>query len=486
MNFRSCLLIVFIGACITLHAQESRVAFHVSHACDVLLFEPLDGGLNKDVLTKTLKVSPGKPTLYTVDMASSVTIFCRVPKLEQLFYLMLTPGDSVSVFINKEKVTYSGRNAAGLQFYNDTYTRALAGELKKMDGVISSYIEGKVETDRLVHVLRDSLQVDACLNRINGLEVSDEYRNLLTRETALFYDGDFADRMSFLTSKKSRTKFAKNYQLNDNEANWADSIKVKEKIDSLCSVHGVKPTDYCHRFEYDYILVYFKRFHSTENNEQLGSYARYLAAPKEMQPYLLGKAALATLKFDPGDARLPKLKAYLNRYFPESDYAKILNERIPDEVAETVLSDDIVFVEQEVNSLAQLCDVEGLKGQYIFVDLWATWCNPCRVEFGYNEQLHKVLDKYRKVAVAYLSIDSENQEKIWRKLVASYHLSGHHLRASDSLLKEIKEKIYGSPTIQIPRYLLIAPDGRLLHTDLPRPSRYIQLEEELDKYIIAQ
>lgn len=59
----------------------------------------------------------------------------------------------------------------------------------------------------------------------------------------------------------------------------------------------------------------------------------------------------------------------------------------------------------------QLTDANGavmnladLKGKKVFVNLWATWCPPCRVEMPSIEKLYKKVDK-EKVIFIMLSLD---------------------------------------------------------------------------------
>jgi thiol-disulfide isomerase/thioredoxin len=54
-------------------------------------------------------------------------------------------------------------------------------------------------------------------------------------------------------------------------------------------------------------------------------------------------------------------------------------------------------------------DMKDLKGKVIFLNLWATWCGPCRVEMPSIQNLYNSVDK-DKVAFVMLSLDQENQQ----------------------------------------------------------------------------
>ncbi len=51
-------------------------------------------------------------------------------------------------------------------------------------------------------------------------------------------------------------------------------------------------------------------------------------------------------------------------------------------------------------------DLQSLKGKKVFVNLWATWCPPCRAEIPSIEQLQSKVDK-QKVAFVMLSLDDD-------------------------------------------------------------------------------
>ncbi|MCD7939793.1 MAG: hypothetical protein LUH50_06765 [Bacteroides intestinalis] len=121
-----------------------------------------------------------------------------------------------------------------------------------------------------------------------------------------------------------------------------------------------------------------------------------------------------------------------------------------------------------------------MKGKFLYLDLWASWCMPCRGEFSYKEQVDTLLNTYKNIATVYVSIDKEKQEKAWLNCIKRYKLDGFHLRASPELQQDIQKLIYGTDTYDIPRYILISPTGKILHKNLSRPSNYPGLKKELD------
>lgn len=61
------------------------------------------------------------------------------------------------------------------------------------------------------------------------------------------------------------------------------------------------------------------------------------------------------------------------------------------------------------NTINQVIDISQFKGKKVFVNLWATWCPPCRAEIPSIEKLAAKSDK-NKIAFIMLSLD-DNFEK---------------------------------------------------------------------------
>jgi thiol-disulfide isomerase/thioredoxin len=62
----------------------------------------------------------------------------------------------------------------------------------------------------------------------------------------------------------------------------------------------------------------------------------------------------------------------------------------------------------------ELADLEGrkwtladLKGKVAFINLWATWCGPCRLELPYVQKLREQMKDKKDVLVLTLNIDDE-------------------------------------------------------------------------------
>ncbi|MBF4492232.1 TlpA family protein disulfide reductase [Flavobacterium sp. MR2016-29] len=119
--------------------------------------------------------------------------------------------------------------------------------------------------------------------------------------------------------------------------------------------------------------------------------------------------------------------------------------------------------------------LSDLKGKYVYIDLWATWCGPCRAEIPY---LQKIEEKYhgKNIEFVSVSIDALKDHDKWQKFVNDKQLGGIQL-FSDNEWKSAFVTSYN--VTGIPRFILIDPKGNVLEANASRPSSP-ELQVQLD------
>jgi peroxiredoxin len=75
-----------------------------------------------------------------------------------------------------------------------------------------------------------------------------------------------------------------------------------------------------------------------------------------------------------------------------------------------------------INSDTELKTLSDYRGQVILLNIWATWCDPCKKEMPSMEALHRDL-KDRGLAVVAVSVDDVNREATIRQFVKDYDLT---------------------------------------------------------------
>jgi thiol-disulfide isomerase/thioredoxin len=110
--------------------------------------------------------------------------------------------------------------------------------------------------------------------------------------------------------------------------------------------------------------------------------------------------------------------------------------------------------------------LEDLKGKYVYIDVWATWCQPCKQEIPALKELHQNMSDKDIVFVS-ISVDQLKDKETWKKMVVDEGLKGYQLFADNSFRSHfIREFAIES----IPRFILIDKEGKIVNADAPRPS----------------
>ena len=128
--------------------------------------------------------------------------------------------------------------------------------------------------------------------------------------------------------------------------------------------------------------------------------------------------------------------------------------------------------------------LSDFKGKYVYIDIWATWCGPCKVEIPY---LKKIESKYQDRNIEFVSISVDDDRRsgtmekahtAWKKMVAEKELTGVQLFTGSGWKADFVQEYKVSG---IPRFILIDPNGNIVDADAPRPSskKLIVLFEEL-------
>ena len=108
--------------------------------------------------------------------------------------------------------------------------------------------------------------------------------------------------------------------------------------------------------------------------------------------------------------------------------------------------------------------LDDFKGKVTYIDIWATWCLPCRGEIPALKELEK---KFHGKDVAFVSISIDQNKDEWKEFVKSEDLKGVQLFAENAFESQFIQD-YGIR--QIPTFIIIDKEGKIVNADAPRPS----------------
>lgn len=119
---------------------------------------------------------------------------------------------------------------------------------------------------------------------------------------------------------------------------------------------------------------------------------------------------------------------------------------------------DFTYPDKDGNEFS----LASFTGNLIYVDVWATWCGPCKAEIP---SLQKLEAEYHGKDITFLSISVDTDRDAWLKMLADKELGGTQLWADGWSEITKSYAIFG-----IPRFMLFSADGNVISTNAPRPS----------------
>ncbi|AJR02351.1 TlpA family protein disulfide reductase [Siansivirga zeaxanthinifaciens] len=123
------------------------------------------------------------------------------------------------------------------------------------------------------------------------------------------------------------------------------------------------------------------------------------------------------------------------------------------------------FVNYE-NNAGGTTSLDDLKGKYVYIDVWATWCGPCKAEIPF---LKEVEEKYhdKNIAFVSISVDQAKDHDKWKKLIVEKELGGIQLMADNDFKSQFIKDYFIKG---IPKFILLDPSGNIIDSNAPRPS----------------
>ncbi|AUD00905.1 TlpA family protein disulfide reductase [Spirosoma pollinicola] len=123
---------------------------------------------------------------------------------------------------------------------------------------------------------------------------------------------------------------------------------------------------------------------------------------------------------------------------------------------------------------------DDFKGKVVYLDVWASWCGPCRAEFPFSKQLQERLTAKQKEKIVFLYLSIDETEEVWKRAFATLQLTGEQGWSKGGWRSRVVQ-YFG---IQgIPRYLLINKNGKVVDENAKRPSQTDAVLQDILKLV---
>lgn len=114
-----------------------------------------------------------------------------------------------------------------------------------------------------------------------------------------------------------------------------------------------------------------------------------------------------------------------------------------------------------INVDDEVITLKELRGKPVYIDVWATWCVPCKKEIPYL----KVLEEEYGTRIHFVSISIDKNKDAWKKMIQKGGMNGVQLHYNGD------ERFINDYMIKgIPRFILLDEEGRIVSANAVRPS----------------
>lgn len=123
---------------------------------------------------------------------------------------------------------------------------------------------------------------------------------------------------------------------------------------------------------------------------------------------------------------------------------------------------DFTFKDNEGKDVS----LTDLKGKFVYIDMWATWCGPCK---GEMPSLLKLEEEFagKDILFVSLSIDRNKDIELWKKTIKEMDLGGIQLHLGENWEWL---KIFMPASMSVPRFVLLDREGKIINANMSRPS----------------
>ena len=112
----------------------------------------------------------------------------------------------------------------------------------------------------------------------------------------------------------------------------------------------------------------------------------------------------------------------------------------------------------------KIVSLSDFQGKIVLLDIWATWCGPCREQLPYLKKLEEEMQGTDLVVIG-VSTDVRKDYDKWEKMVESGEVAGIQLFADGGRQLKADYKVNG-----IPRFIVFDRQGKVYEVNAPRPS----------------
>ncbi len=295
-----------------------------------------------------------------------------------------------------------------------------------------------------------------------------------------FYMLNFYDLQQVLVILRNNDKIT--VDVDGNNPNGAFTLKGSKEVEQLEKVLKVQQNFQAKSAELqaDFQKAAMKKDDKAKDNIQ----SRFFAMQKEQNeelkklitqggPTLASWYATNALNPEEEYAFLAPLAPQFEKAFPNSEYIKDFSAKVAqykNAVQVGQAAPDITLSSPEGKPVS----LSSLRGKYVLIDFWASWCGPCRQE---NPNVVKMYNKFKGKNFEIFGVSLDREKEKWTQAIAQDGLSWVHV--SDlKFWESAGAQSYGVRSI--PATFLLDPTGKVIAKNLRGQALEAKLAEILE------
>lgn len=388
--------------------------------------------------------------------------------------IVVEPGQNFNISINTENKSgsfkISGANEAGQYLYN-TFPNPELVQLEARKYLRNS---SQDSVKREINTLKVS-EITRLHELLQKKEISKSFFDLVSLDRDCYY----AEMITFV----QMYKFYRNTSRIDPNVHYELPPDIKKVWEDVYIQYPPAQKNLMRSrwwFEYAETYLIYKEYLSEdfklqniidlrekglENTNKIKEAKKYFSG-RELEYY---KAARI---FDECFERIEFEKEFIKIFdqfktdFPESEYIKYLEPMITPilefyRVAEKGFNENIKFIDnyEKISTLKE--SLKFFNGKKVYVDVWATWCAPCKAELKNEDKLINLL-KSKGIEIMFISIDEDKREKTWKDMIKYFNLQGYHIRANEKLSADLKVIQNSKGGLYVPWHILVDENGNIV------------------------
>ncbi|MDY0986199.1 TlpA disulfide reductase family protein [Flavobacterium sp. CFBP9031] len=368
----------------------------------------------------------------------------------QLIRLYLEPKLDINLAINKTNYVLSGKNVGqnalvqkANEIYNDFAPFARLGGNETYVEFYPFIDKGVAKAEEFSKSIKTK---DANFNKLLKLAVATDVEEL----TYTFFR---MPRTAF-PDKDDRPAVIKTWQT-DKKFTDPDLLKLQNGV-SLMS---------------NYFFYVTMNSGDAPKRLDLTEAITHITDPALKDVYLRDAVANSRMKIEEYEKIAPSIKPFMisdNSKAFLLEYEKVLHKNVGQK--------GLDFTYKDINDKA--VSFSDFKGKFVYIDLWATWCGPCKAEIPH---MKKIEEDYhgKNIVFVSLSLDKPKDAQKWKDYVTKEQLKGIQLMADKDFGSDVAKNY---DVNAIPRFLLFDTKGNIINADALRPSNP-ELRVQLDKLL---